>query len=496
MNTAILDQFKKECTHLYPFEINNDFFLLDTESLNVASISKDTHDVINMIIKNPSSPILNNFDELCFEELFYFVQDPPAALLKDTSSIPDRNRRFATLKTMKTLTLVVCEACNLRCEYCYLRQKLDKKAFMDKETCRRAINLFFKHAGQYVHIDFYGGEPLLNFDIIKFATKYALREAKKCGINLSFSCATNGTICNDEILNHLIKYNFLISISLDGPPKIHNRFRKFKSGELTFDVIMNNINEYFSHYDNKEILRFTPTIFCEYYDQLELIYGFFRELENKYGISFNAFGDIQFMVGETLFSSNSTESFCKMLLDYGKLILEEAEIEGNMIKLFTKIRIPVHFFKAIFRKKMISSKCGAGVTSMVVYPDGSITGCRQFDSSIVRNFNLSWGNVFSDKFNDELRLLPIIPVHTTLPKQCKGCFIKNMCTNVCPGLAYCTNGNFIEPDQRMCEINKTFCKLSIWLAAKALEKKFSLTNELLDYRITSGLRGGRDERHW
>jgi len=493
MNTALFDKITKECIHLYPFKVNGDYFLFDTESLKVASIPQDIYNIISSIIKNPVSLKNSTLNESYFEEIYNFAKSRPVSLLKDTSCVLDRCGKFSDLKTLRDLTLIVCEACNLKCEYCYLRDKLDKKTFMDRETCRRAIDLFYQHADKYVHINFYGGEPLLNFDIIKYATEYAVKTAGGYGISPSFGFVTNGTICNDEILNHLTKYKFLISISLDGPAEIHNRFRKFKSGELTFDVIMKNIENYFSHYGNKEIIRFAPTIFYDNYNQLETIYDFFVELERKYGISFNAFSDIQYVIGKTLFSSNKANGFCTMLLEYGKLIWKEAKNEGKVDKLFTKVRIPPHFFKSIFRNKIATSKCGAGISAMVVYPDGTITGCKQFDSATVRGLDLSWGNVFKNEFNDELRLLPLKPTHTALPKACKSCFIKNICTSMCPGLAYYANGNFAEPDQRMCEVQKTFCKLSIWLVAKALKNRFSITNELLDYRITFGLRPSKDE---
>jgi radical SAM protein with 4Fe4S-binding SPASM domain len=235
------------------------------------------------------------------------------------------------------------------------------------------------------------------------------------------------------------------------------------------------------------VIRFSPTIFHENYNKLELLYDFFVDLENKYGISFNPFASINCTEGKKLFALKKTGDFHNMLSEYAKLVLKEAEKEGNLLKLFTKIRMPTDFFRAIFRKQIGTTKCGAGIKAIVVYPDGSILGCKQLDSSVVRGKNLSWGNVFSSHFDDELRLLPLKDIITGgIPKWCQSCFIKNMCNGLCPGMAYNANEDFTNPDPSICETQKAYCKLSIWMFAKAQEKGLPLTNDLLEYRITYG----------
>lgn len=478
---SLKDAIKK----LYPFAVNNVYLLFDTENIKVATISKGMYSFINALVKK----LLNDWDtgryDIYFEELLSFTKRKPMSTRKGVFNIKDEHLYFMNLKSLQDLTLVVCEDCNLRCEYCYLIEKLDKRSYMSKETCIKSLELFFKHAQSPIHISFYGGEPLLNFDIIKCATAYALEEAKKHNMKCSFGLVTNGTICNQDIFAFLNSNRFIVNISLDGPPEIHNQFRKFKSGKPTFDVILNNIKKYYGFYQNKNLIRFSPSIAPENYEKIEYLYNFFKKMENDYGISFNLLGDLKCVEGRDQIKTYKNKSYFTMLYKYAELILQEVKEVRSWSNCFTKVRMPTEFFRSVFLNKSISSPCGAGIKSMVVYPNGDISGCRQLDSTICRGFNLSWGNLFSNEYNDEMRLEPV-KASLTLPKCCAECYLKNICPGFCPAYAYHANGRFDSPDSFICETQRTYFKISMWLVAKALAEGIPIAKEFLGHRISYG----------
>lgn len=147
---------------------------------------------------------------------------------------------------IKQLTLQVTQQCNLRCEYCvysgiYNRNRTHSNQRMCLETAKKAIDFFLEQNGELsdVIIGFYGGEPLLEFELIKQCVQYA--KSKIEGKRIRFNMTTNGTLLSDNVVDYLVENNFMLSISLDGSKEEHDVSRKFANGEGSFDTIIDNI---------------------------------------------------------------------------------------------------------------------------------------------------------------------------------------------------------------------------------------------------------------
>ncbi len=148
---------------------------------------------------------------------------------------------------VQRMILQVTQQCNLRCEYCVYSGGYENRHHsngkMSLETAIKAIDFLISHSGEAnrLSIGFYGGEPLLEFPLVKQAMEYAMKRATK---KLTFSVTTNGTLLTDEMISYFEKNNVVLLISLDGPKEIHDRNRKFAGGESgTFDRIMNNLKD-------------------------------------------------------------------------------------------------------------------------------------------------------------------------------------------------------------------------------------------------------------
>lgn len=153
------------------------------------------------------------------------------------------------LKTrMKQLTLQVTQQCNLRCEYCiysgiYDRNRMHANQRMSLETAKKAIDFFIDRNSELMSpvIGFYGGEPLLEFDLIRQCVEYA--RSKVEGKKIRFNMTTNGTLLSDSVVDYLVENDFILGVSLDGSKKEHDVNRKFVNGEGSFDVIISNIEK-------------------------------------------------------------------------------------------------------------------------------------------------------------------------------------------------------------------------------------------------------------
>lgn len=142
-------------------------------------------------------------------------------------------------KRINKIKLALTTNCNLDCPYCFVKKTNEK---MPWETAKKGINLLLNSPGKEKLLALYGGEPLLEADLVDRIAKYAIECAKKRKKKLLISMATNFTFLNKKILGIIKKNNIRISVSFAGPGAVHNKFRRFAGGEGTFDAVLKNLN--------------------------------------------------------------------------------------------------------------------------------------------------------------------------------------------------------------------------------------------------------------
>lgn len=155
------------------------------------------------------------------------------------------NIQFFTNNHLTTLVLQLTQQCNFRCSYCvyggnyYTREHSNQK--LTWETAKKSLDFFAEKSRgeQESSICFYGGQPLLEFELIKKIVDYS--EVKLKHRILSFSMTTNGDLLNDDNIDYIVKHNFRIMISLDGGESTHNANRRLKGGQPTFKKVYDNI---------------------------------------------------------------------------------------------------------------------------------------------------------------------------------------------------------------------------------------------------------------
>lgn len=238
---------------IFVFKLYINFYLYDVNTKMIVGISQklyellknmqedcieiphDLEDEVNKLLK------YQLFSETNFDyEIKYHQSEYVEDILKDC---------------MKTITLQVTQNCNLRCKYCVYSGSYENRVHSNKrmsfETAQKAIDFLHKHSSlsAAVSVGFYGGEPLLEFELIRKCVDYAKKVFD--GKDLSFTITTNATLLTEEIMNFFVKNHFYVTISFDGPQKIQDKNRVMADGKQgSFDVVMKNVEKFLNKYPN------------------------------------------------------------------------------------------------------------------------------------------------------------------------------------------------------------------------------------------------------
>lgn len=379
------------------------------------------------------------------------------------------------------LILITTEECNLRCKYCvYSDSYADKKTYsskiMKKETAKRAMDLFFELHQEKVKrgykdepkINFYGGEPLLNFELVKETVAYA----RQIGMDQAeFLITTNGTVMNDEIIDFLAKNNFLVSFSLDGNEFNHNRNRVNVEGKPTHQTVFKNIIKYHDRlklYKRNSVINIT-CCFDDYTDMIRVT-DFFEEMSSRvdnlnviynkiYEIDTSYYDDCEERYKNNADISKNTYSESVNHL-FQKYYIEEKnkEIPKSVKSIFTSYYIIKNRKKGILDFHQ-GNACIIG-DKICVSPDENIYICEKANQE-VNIGNLKDGLDF-DKINT------IYNKYFSIRDQhCAECPINRLC-DVC-------YVHFIKNNE--IQHNESFCAKRKEVLIRGLEVVYSLMEE-------------------
>lgn len=225
------------------------FYFFDVNTDNIYGVSEDVYETLDKIQKGKAGEEIDVSRET-ISKIDYMIEQ---GLLKSKHPKEISNPQVNYLeyylnRRIRKITLQLTQQCNFRCSYCIYSETdndMQRKHANNKmtfDTAKKAIDFLFAHSidEENINIGFYGGEPLLEFELIKKSVEYA--EIKCDGKRLTFTITTNGSLLNDEIISYFIAHKVDVMISLDGPKEIHDKNRHFAAnGCGTFDVIEKNL---------------------------------------------------------------------------------------------------------------------------------------------------------------------------------------------------------------------------------------------------------------
>ncbi len=355
---------------------------------------------------------------------------------------------------IKALCLHVSHDCNLRCKYCFADEGAyhSVREVMSGETAKAAIDFLLRESGnrRVLEVDFFGGEPLMNLDVVKATVYYAKEEGAKRGKKFLFTTTTNGLLLDDDTISFFNEEMENVVLSLDGRKEVHDAVRKTVNGKGSFDAVIEKIKKFVKSRGDKH-----------YY-----VRGTFTAKNPDFA------SDVLFLADEG-FDSISMEPVVTDLPDlqikeehlpliekeYERLCDEylKREAEGRGFNFF---HFNIDLEGGPCLQKRVSA-CGAGNEYFSVVPNGDLYPCHQFAG----DKRWKMGNVFEGKIDGEIRAL-FAENNLFTRKKCGDCFAKFICSGGCSANNYHYNGDINEPYEMTCAMMKKRIECAMHIVAE------------------------------
>lgn len=348
---------------------------------------------------------------------------------------------------LTTMVLNVTNQCNLSCTYCYEygEDKIVDTAngkqpkFMTEETARASVDFMLRQSGtnRLAHLTFFGGETLLNFAVLKSTIAYARRRADDLGKEVDFSLTTNATLLKPEVVDFLAEERVGVTISIDGPREVQDKFRVFHNGAGSYDVVLPKIKDLLARHRGRPIgARVTLTS-----DTLDIT-RIFRHLTEEVGFFEVGFApvttapDRPYAIGD--------QGFDHMLDQFRSLAFEfrDAAVEGRHHG-FSNVRDTV---EEIHKGASKAYPCGAGLGLMGVSTAGDVALCHRFAGSESHRL----GTV-QDGIDTETQRRFLEQHHIENKTDCRVCWARPLCAGGCYHEAHVRYGDTARPNLHYCE---------------------------------------------
>ena len=353
-----------------------------------------------------------------------------------------------------TFYISLTHNCQFRCDYCYAGKKYQKS--ISKETILKSIALLLKIPMPKLDFGFFGGEPLIEWELLQFATYEMERESKERGIKLVKTVTTNGVLLSKEKVEWLREHNFYVVVSIDGNKQMHDTHRLYANDMGTFQDVKNGILELQKVYKDDEysvMSVVTPQNIKYLNDSVNYLYEemglkYLRLAQNYYG----EWGD-----------DKDIEEYRKLYQNLGKYMIERYRQGEELI-------IDIIDSKISAKIESSCSSCNFGEMKIAVAPSGNIYPCERLIGNDTGE--LSMGNVY-DGFDHEKRNR-LIEQRGNSNEECKTCPVKERCTNSCSCTNYTLTGQIDITNGVVCFFQKLFIEVADEVASTLYEEKNEL----------------------
>ncbi|MCM1043633.1 MAG: thioether cross-link-forming SCIFF peptide maturase [Corallococcus sp.] len=436
---------------IHCFNVCGEYLLYDVESSSLLEIDKIVYDylsgnkdVLSKYLKEDIAEVKNEIETLRKEGII----DACAPNI-DGNSIEKGN-------IIKSLCIHMSHDCNLRCKYCFAGTGTyhGKRQHMPFDVAQKAIDFLITHSGsrRNLEVDFFGGEPLMNLDVLKRTVEYAKEQAKLHGKVFKFTTTTNGVLLSKETSDYLNAEMDNVVLSLDGRKEVNDYQRPFPDGTGSYDAIIDNYKYFRSIRGNKSYyLRGTFTA---------------QNLDFKNDVLFMAdLGFDQISVEPVVLSSKhplalKEENLPEIFENYEKLAAEYVQRRRNPESWFSFFHFAIDLENGpCYKKRLVG--CGAGSEYLAVTPDGNIYPCHQFAGE--SEFCL--GNVYDENLDESVRKV-FKNSNVTTKEKCSSCWAKYHCSGGCAANAIHYNEDINKPYGLACEMMKKRLECALYIYAK------------------------------
>ena len=363
-----------------------------------------------------------------------------------------------TSGVIKALCLHVAHTCNLNCSYCFASQGKyhGERALMSFETGKRALDFLVEHSGsrRNLEVDFFGGEPLMNFDVVKKLTAYARSIEKAAGKNFRFTLTTNGVLIDDEVIDFCNREMSNVVLSLDGRKEVHDRFRVDYAGKGSWEKIVPKFQKLVEarggrgYYIRGTFTHYNP--------------DFLNDIRAMLDLGFTELSMEPVVCAADDPSALTEEDRAVVLRQYEELaaLMLQREREGRPFT-FYHYMLDLSGGPCIYKR---ISGCGSGTEYMAVTPWGDLYPCHQFVGD--EHFRLGdvWQGLDNPKVQGEFAACNVYA-----RPECRDCWARLYCSGGCAANAYHAAGSITGVYEAGCELFRKRMECAIMMAAARAE---------------------------
>ena len=355
---------------------------------------------------------------------------------------------------VQALCLHIAHDCNLACRYCFAEEGEyhGHRALMSYEVGKKALDFLIAHSGsrRNLEVDFFGGEPLLNWQVVKDLVAYGRRQEKIHNKNFRFTLTTNGVLLNDEVQEFVNREMANVVLSIDGRKEVHDHMRPFRNGKGSYDLVLPRFRKLAdSRNQEKYYVRGTFTRYNR---------DFSRDVLHLADLGFRQIS-VEPVVGtEEEEYALRPEDLPEIFAEYDRLAAEMVRRYGTDED-FTFFHFMLDLTGGPCVAKRLSG-CGSGTEYLAVTPWGDLYPCHQFvGEEKYRMGNVDEGIIRTD-LREEFRNCNVYS-----KEKCRNCFARFYCSGGCAANAYKFHGSINEAYEISCELERKRVECAIMIQA-------------------------------
>ena len=460
---------------VHQYKLNGFNIVLDTCSGGVHVVDEVAYDMIALYPKKSSEEIIAEMLEkygdredvneeelkLCMEDIQSLV-DAKKLYTEDTFEPMANTFKERSGNVVKALCLHVAHTCNLNCSYCFASQGKyhGDRGLMSFEVGKRALDFLIENSGtrRNLEVDFFGGEPLMNWQVVKDLVKYARSVEKDHGKNFRFTLTTNGVLIDDDVIEFANKEMSNVVLSLDGRKEIHDATRVDYAGNGSYEKIVPKFQKLVEsrkgqgYYMRGTFTHANPDFTNDVFHMADL--GF-TELSMEPVVS--AADDPAALTPEDL----------EVVKEQYEILAKEMIKRNQEGRGFTFYHYMLDLTEGPCIYKRISG-CGSGTEYMAVTPWGDLYPCHQFVGDDKYKLGDIWNGVTNDPLREEFR-----SCNAYARPECADCWAKLYCSGGCAANAYHASGSIRGIYEPGCELfrKRIECAIMIKVAEDAMKTK-------------------------
>lgn len=450
---------EKDCVHLYIH--NGDYFVIDGNSGAVHVLDVLAYKIVEFILAGANfdtAEIVAEFGKIFGSEQVIEAYMELGSLVEQgllfSSDLTEVPQKFDSV--VKALCLNVAHDCNLRCKYCFAGTGNfgGKRELMTLEVAKKAIDFLIAGSGnrRQLEVDFFGGEPLLNFDVVRETVAYGNLQAEKHNKKFRFTLTTNGIGLTEEIQTFLNENMYNVVLSIDGRPEVNDAARKTINGNgSVHDVIVPKYQELVAKRDNGSYyVRGTFTK-----DNLD----FTNDVLHLAELGFDQIS-MEPVVADPELDYALTEKELPIILDQYHRLADALVEKYQSNNSFNFFHFNVELKKGPCLYKRLAG-CGAGHEYIAVTPDGKLYPCHQFVGEEGYIIGDVWQGITQPELGEQFK-----QAHVLNKTECRKCWAKYFCSGGCHANNIQYGGDLHTPFTLSCDMERKRLECSFFIFNK------------------------------